>query len=498
VDKSRKFIEQEKDNPFFLFFSTTLHLGPVPWAIKDVEYWSSFDADPRLTGEGYIDTVWNFMPTRQEIQDKCVAEGFPESDAYTLLLDEGIKAIYDKVVDSNLEENTLIIFMPDHGMWRHGKATCHDFGLKVPMLVYWKNRIIPGSTYDGLVQTVDFLPTLLDIAGIDMPPDHEVDGISLKSIIETGEGEAHPSLFAELGYSRAVKTRDWKYIAIRYPEDVQEQIDNGETFPGYQDRVLEYPSLTNNKHLGHYAALRNPHYYEKDQLYNLITDSAETVNVYDQHPEVLQQMRELLSGYLQTFENRPFGEFTLTMSDPPSRAHSPVPRNGSVNASTTLNLSWTSEYKATSHDIYFGTSNPPPLVSNQDSAEFDPGQLDGNTTYYWRIDDKNANGTTMGNTWSFTTGEELVSVPREYPEHANGQNTFRIYPNPASGQHISLSGLSASGINHISIYTSDGTLTAFFRVKEDEAVLELSGLCPGIYFVNVHNEKYSSTKKLVL
>ena len=417
VDKARKFIEQEQDNPFFLFFSTTLHHGPVPWGTRDGEYWSSFDADPRLTGEGFIDTTWEFMPTRQEIQDTYVAEGYQERDAYTLLLDEGIKAIYDKIVELNLDDNTLILFIPDHGMWRHGKATCHDFGLKVPMFVYWQGVISSGMIYDGLIQTIDFLPTILDIAGIDLPPDFETDGMSLKSILETGSGEAHSSLFAELGYSRAVKTKDWKYIAIRYPEDVQDKIDNGETFPGYQDRILEYPSLTNNKHLGHFAAQNNPHYYESDQLYDLNADSAETINVFDQHPGVLQEMRELLSEYLLTFENRPFREFTLSAEDPPSRAHSPVPRNGRENVKSDVTLSWTSEYKASSHDIYFGTTNPPPFIANQEMVEFDPGQLQGGTTYYWRIDDKNANGTTQGDTWSFTSGSSAASVAvNPFPE----------------------------------------------------------------------------------
>jgi arylsulfatase A-like enzyme len=411
VDKARKFIEQEKDNPFFLFFATTLHHGPVPWANNSGVYWSSFDADPKLTGEGYIDTTWDFMPTRQQIQDQCVAAGFPENSAYTLLLDEGIKSIYDKIVELNLDENTLIIFIPDHGMWRHGKATLHDYGLRVPMLMYWKGSITAGSVYDGLIQTVDFLPTILDIAGIDMPAGYETDGMSLKSIIETGSGEAHTSLFGELGYSRAVKTKDWKYIAIRYPDDVQQKIDNGETFPAFDGGTISYPYLTRNSHLGFYAAKNNPHYFEVDQLYDLKADSAETVNLVDNHPVVVQQMRELLSEYLLTFENRPFGEFTLTDDDTPNRAHSPVPRNGSTGVSAEKVLTWTSEYKTTSHDIYFGTSNPPPLVGNQSSVGFDPGTLSGNTTYYWRIDEKNQNGTTQGMTWSFTTGTTVAAAP---------------------------------------------------------------------------------------
>ncbi len=403
VEKARNFIVQEKDHPFFLYFCTTLHHGPVPWAFNGTEYWSSFDADPKLTGEGVVDRVWDFMPSRQEIQDKYVAAGFPEKDAYTLLLDEGVKAIYEKIVELNLDENTLIIYMPDHGMWRHGKATLHDYGLKVPMLMYWKGTITAGSVYDGLVQTVDFLPTILDLAGIEQPPGLETDGISLKTIIETGAGEAHSSLFGELGYSRAVKTRAWKYIAIRYPEEVQEKIDRGETFNGFEGEILEYPYLTQNSHLGHFASLNNPHYFELDQLYDLNADSAETVNVFDQHPEVVAQMRELLSGYLQSFENRPFGEFTLTASDPPVRAHTPSPRDGSTDVDVSLTLTWTSEYKADSHDIYFGTTNPPPFVTSQQAGEFDPGSLESGITYYWRIDEKSAGGTTTGPVWTFQT-----------------------------------------------------------------------------------------------
>jgi arylsulfatase A-like enzyme len=412
VDKARKFIEQEKDNPFFLLFSTTLHHGPVPWANKDGKYWSSFDADPKLTGEGYIDTTWDFMPTRQEMLDKCVAAGFPLNTAYTLLLDEGIKAIYSKIKELNLEENSLLIYMPDHGMWRHGKATLHDYGLKVPLVMYWKGTIIPGTVYNGLIQSVDFLPTILDIAGIEQPFGFKTDGMSLKSIIETGSGEGYTSLFSELGYSRAVKTKDWKYIAIRYPESVQTEIDNAETFPAFDGGTISYPYLTNNSHLGYHAARNNPHYFEVDQLYDLNADSAETVNLVDDHPEVVQQMRELLSEYLLTFENRPFGEFTLTGTGKPFRAHSPVPRNGATNVEANQVLSWNSEYKTTSHDVYFGTTNPPPLTGNQTADDFDPGLLSGNTTYYWRIDEKNMNGTTQGNTWSFTTGSTIAAVPQ--------------------------------------------------------------------------------------
>ncbi len=80
-------------------------------------------------------------------------------------------------------------------------------------------------------------------------------------------------------------------------------------------------------------------------------------------------------------------------------------------------LRWTSEYKATSHDIYFGTTNPPPFVVNQETTEFDPGTLESDTTYYWRIDEKNANGTTTGDVWSFKTQSILAGkTSNPFPE----------------------------------------------------------------------------------
>ncbi|MEX0983021.1 MAG: sulfatase-like hydrolase/transferase [Bacteroidales bacterium] len=492
VDKARKFIEQEKDNPFFLFFATTLHHGPVPWANRNGEFWSSFDADPKLTGEGYIDTTWEFMPTRQEMLDKCVAAGYPRNTAYTLLLDEGVKAIYDKIVELNLEENTLIIYMPDHGMWRHGKATLHDFGLKVPLVMYWEGTIITGSVYDGLIQTVDFLPTILDIVGIEQPVGLETDGMSLKSIIETGNGEGYESLFSELGYSRAVKTKDWKYIAIRYPEDVQEMIDNGESFPAFDGGSISYPYLTRNSHLGFYAAKNNPHYFEVDQLYDLNADSAETVNVIENYPEVVQEMKELLSEYLITFENRPFAGFTLTDSDKPIRAHSPVPRNGTVGVSGDQVLSWTSEYKTDSHDIYLGTTNPPPLIGNQTAGNFNPGVLSSYTTYYWRVDEKNQNGTTQGNTWSFTT--DYISSSSFASENID----FTIFPNPASGKHVMVSGLFESEPNTIFVYRVDGQLISLYQSEQKEVHIDLSKYSDGMYFIRVYNKRYDQTRKMII
>ena len=51
----------------------------------------------------------------------------------------------------------------------------------------------------------------------------------------------------------------------------------------------------------------------------------------------------------------------------------------------------------------FGTTNPPAFRQNQTAVSFSPGVLLNNTLYYWRIDEKNVQGTTTGDVWSFRT-----------------------------------------------------------------------------------------------
>ena len=87
----------------------------------------------------------------------------------------------------------------------------------------------------------------------------------------------------------------------------------------------------------------------------------------------------------------------------PGVASLPQPENGSGGESINTQLSWTSGVNASSHDIYFDSSNPPAFLQNQDSNNFDPGSLLPGTTYYWRIDEANTVGTTAGPLWTFST-----------------------------------------------------------------------------------------------
>jgi len=93
----------------------------------------------------------------------------------------------------------------------------------------------------------------------------------------------------------------------------------------------------------------------------------------------------------------------------PGPATAPYPTNYATEVSINRDLNWTAGTDATSHDVYFGRSSPPPLIRNQTATTFDPGTMAEGTRHYWRIDEVNLWGTTTGTVWNFTTSH---SSPR--------------------------------------------------------------------------------------
>jgi len=112
-----------------------------------------------------------------------------------------------------------------------------------------------------------------------------------------------------------------------------------------------------------------------------------------------------------------------TVPQPPAQAANPSPANLATNVSLTNDLSWTAGSGATSHDVYFGTSSPGTFRGNRAATTFDTGTMNPNTTYYWRIDEKNAGGTTTGTVWSFTTGVLVPNVVGMTQANANSTIT---------------------------------------------------------------------------
>jgi arylsulfatase A-like enzyme len=300
--------------PFFLYYGTTIPHGPDPWTKQDGKYVFSLDADPGYTGEGYrTDLDYSFMPSRAAIKKEVRNAGFDEKHAYLTWLDHSIGAILRKLDERGLTKNTLVIISSDHGTWRYAKTTPYDGGLKVPLVMRWPAAIRPGSLYPHLVLNTDYAATILDLAGVKKPDDYILDGVSLAPVLRgTEAGPLREETFHEIGYARAIKTPKWKYIAVRYPPDVQRRIAAGRGFPSFQEDAPPnpLPYHVDNRHLGYHSSRHNPHYFEADQLFDLENDPQEHTNVLESHPEVVADLKARLAAHLKTFPGRPFGEFT--------------------------------------------------------------------------------------------------------------------------------------------------------------------------------------------
>jgi hypothetical protein len=141
---------------------------------------------------------------------------------------------------------------------------------------------------------------------------------------------------------------------------------------------------------------------------------------------------------------------------PPLRARSPNPPNGAVDVTQTSILSWSTGDQAASHQVYFGTDENAVLNAAAGSPEdigtkvlgsesYDPGQLDWDTTYYWRVDevnDTNPDSPWTGAVWSLKTANFPVIDDFEYyndlePDDPESNNIFYTwldgFDDPANG-----------------------------------------------------------------
>ena len=329
------FIEENHGERFFLYMAPTINHGPLR---NDLS--KTLKADNCYTSAGYLPNEdYSFMPTRQAIVDEVTTGKKELISARETWLDYSIQAIINKLNAHGIRNDTLIVFTSDHGekdlnssrpgqgpvIW--GKSSLYELGMRVPLVMNWPNGIdSPGRTYDEIVSHVDIAPTLLALSGASALPTRSVDGVSLVSVLKGGSTAVRQDLFAEIGYARAIRTKDRKYIEVRYPEEIYAKIESGYKWERVEGNKATgkhtepRPYYTNNRQLGSLAANSHPTYFDDNQLYDLNKDQTEDNNIFGQEPAVTEELEKKLAEYLNDFPNRPFREF----GDSP-REYSPSP-----------------------------------------------------------------------------------------------------------------------------------------------------------------------------
>lgn len=255
-----------------------------------------------MTPAGYLPSPPNVQASRASIAERLKKAGVAENMGHATWLDDGIAAVIKKLADLGKLDNTVIVFFSDNTT-RGGKGTCYDGGARTPCFLWGKGRIPGGQVCDKLVQNIDFVPTIFELAGIQPPAVMRVDGMSLMPLVMQPQTKWRDTLFLEIGHTRAVCTERWKYIALRYPGDMQKRIADKTLgrLAYHMDTSLDLQEIALKKH---------PGYWDADQLYDLQADPEERVNLV-KDPEYAQTVAELrgrLKGWLAGLE-RPFGEF---------------------------------------------------------------------------------------------------------------------------------------------------------------------------------------------
>ena len=315
------FIEANKARPFYLYMATTLTHGPP--ALK------SLRADPRITHAGLLAEPLDVQPSRADVLKRVKAAALPERLAGSTWLDDSIGAVLAKLDALSLADNTLVIYFNDHGV-ESGKGSCYEGGVRTPCFVRWPGRIKPGKT-DALVANIDFAPTILAACGIAPPKPMVLDGLDIMPVLTGKKAKVRDSVTCEIGYTRAVVTDRWKYLAFRIPPSRQltkaqraavcqryramKAKREDKDFPVDPSAPLSHMGFPGGQATERGSALKRYRkvYYDADQLFDLTRDPGEQTNLAPDpaHKAKLAEMQALLRKHLATVPGT-FAEFKGT------------------------------------------------------------------------------------------------------------------------------------------------------------------------------------------
>lgn len=190
-------------------------------------------------------------------------------------LDWSVGQVMKALKETNLDDNTLVIFTSDNGPWigygasggsagalKDGKGSTYEGGFRVPCIFWWKGKIQPSHITD-MGSTLDILPTVLDIAGIPLPATKEYDGTSLVHVL-TDKSDSPRDLFYYYRGSTLFAIRKGEFKAHLYLHPAY----------GGEMQKLEVP-----------------------QLYNVNHDIGEKFDLAIKHPEKVKELIELANKH---------------------------------------------------------------------------------------------------------------------------------------------------------------------------------------------------------
>ena len=269
-----KFIRENKDRPFYAnYWQFSVH--------------APYDAKDELVAK-YRKAVDPNNPQRNPVYAAMVES-----------LDDGVGRVLAALDECGIADRTIVVFFSDNGgvSWpgkdtdsgmhksarfqadmkspptsnlplRNGKASLYEGGVREPCIVVWPGVTKPGTVNETVIQSIDWMPTLLEMTGVPLPPAAKPDGLSIVPAIKGGP-LAREAIFTHFPHDTpasgqhpgtSVRRGDWKLIRL---------------FAGNDDGsdLLE--------------------------LYNLKDDLGETKNLAAEKPGLARELNALIDSFLK-------------------------------------------------------------------------------------------------------------------------------------------------------------------------------------------------------
>jgi arylsulfatase A-like enzyme len=223
----------------------------------------------------FFTTIWFHTPHLPVVSDSTHRSLYKEMDLDKQIyygsitaMDEQIGRLWEKLEELNITENTLIFYCSDNGPekgtpgsageFRERKRSLFEGGVRVPAFVVWENNLDEGKRIDYPAVTSDYLPTMLDILAIEYPEERPIDGESIWGALKGNETER----VKPIGFLCKSKV---SWVTNRYKLIGRIDIDNLE-------------------------------------LYDLINDKQEKINIIEDYPELAEEMKVDLIKWLNSVE----------------------------------------------------------------------------------------------------------------------------------------------------------------------------------------------------